>query len=267
MLLKNKISKYLLYAIGEIILVVIGILLAVQINTANQNRQRAKLEHVLLEQVKRELLSSYTDLRNDSEVLARGEISHYAIEDHIAQDLPYVDSLCFDFHWIKMDEYIYPAEAAYSRLKEEGLDIIKNDTIRLAIRGLYESLFPRLTKRNAFKPDISTTFNDYYLDAFKPNKDYALKFNALMANDTIGNRIYANSSFNYPYVDRKTQRPQTIGYVPLNFETLKKDPKFQMLLDQTREYREFKLSRYASCKFIIKEVVKRIDVEIDQDQK
>jgi len=38
LLSENKFSKYLLYAIGEIILVVIGILIALQINTWNQER-------------------------------------------------------------------------------------------------------------------------------------------------------------------------------------------------------------------------------------
>tara|TARA_R110002073_G_scaffold319700_1_gene494494 strand:- start:24256 stop:24981 length:726 start_codon:yes stop_codon:yes gene_type:complete len=38
MLTENKFSKYMLYAIGEIILVVIGILIALQINNWNSNR-------------------------------------------------------------------------------------------------------------------------------------------------------------------------------------------------------------------------------------
>ena len=35
MLTDNKLSKYLIYAIGEIILVVIGILIALQVNNRN----------------------------------------------------------------------------------------------------------------------------------------------------------------------------------------------------------------------------------------
>ena len=42
---KNKTSKYLKYAIGEILLVVIGILIALQINNWNQNRI-SKLEEL-----------------------------------------------------------------------------------------------------------------------------------------------------------------------------------------------------------------------------
>ena len=45
---KNKTGKYLKYAIGEIILVVIGILLALQINNWNQERQNRIQEEILL---------------------------------------------------------------------------------------------------------------------------------------------------------------------------------------------------------------------------
>ncbi|KKO07869.1 hypothetical protein LCGC14_0052110 [marine sediment metagenome] len=43
MLTENKFSKYLIFAIGEIILVVIGILIALQINNANE-KQKAQGE-------------------------------------------------------------------------------------------------------------------------------------------------------------------------------------------------------------------------------
>ena len=47
LLSENKFSKYLFYAIGEIILVVIGILIALQINNRNENRiaQKAKTQY------------------------------------------------------------------------------------------------------------------------------------------------------------------------------------------------------------------------------
>jgi hypothetical protein len=48
MLTENKFSKYLIYAIGEIILVVIGILIALQINNQNQiNNEKQSLKNYL----------------------------------------------------------------------------------------------------------------------------------------------------------------------------------------------------------------------------
>jgi hypothetical protein len=58
LLSENKFSKYLIYAIGEIFLVVLGILIALQINNWNENRkQQNKLQqnyHEILADLKRE---------------------------------------------------------------------------------------------------------------------------------------------------------------------------------------------------------------------
>src|SRR6056297_3503303 len=69
LLSENKFSKYLLYAIGEIVLVVIGILIALQINNWNQqiqNNDKEKnyynkfLEDVLLDEeiIKQEIFAT-----------------------------------------------------------------------------------------------------------------------------------------------------------------------------------------------------------------
>ena len=51
----GRTSKYLLYAIGEIALVVIGILIALQINNWNQERQEKKELHTYLENIRSNL--------------------------------------------------------------------------------------------------------------------------------------------------------------------------------------------------------------------
>lgn len=71
--------------------------------------------------------------------------------------------------------------------------------------------------------------------------------------------IYSDQSYQYPYTNSSTGEQSTIGYVPLNFNQLKKDPKFLMLLDQTETYRDYKLNRYQITAQMIKEVVTIID--------
>lgn len=51
LLLKGKTGKYFKYAIGEIVLVVIGILFALQINTWNNNRIERNLEQDSLNEI------------------------------------------------------------------------------------------------------------------------------------------------------------------------------------------------------------------------
>jgi len=62
LLSENKISKYLLYAIGEIVLVVIGILIALAINNSNQRRVIEEKEQVYLKGLKEEFETSKAKL-------------------------------------------------------------------------------------------------------------------------------------------------------------------------------------------------------------
>jgi hypothetical protein len=56
LLSENNFSRYLLYAIGEIFLVVIGILIALSINNWNENRKHDNAEKVFLSGIKSDLL-------------------------------------------------------------------------------------------------------------------------------------------------------------------------------------------------------------------
>nr|WP_188466271.1 DUF6090 family protein [Bizionia arctica] len=62
--MKNQTGKYFKYAIGEIILVVIGILIALQINNWNENRKRTNQEHVILRSLKSDFKESEKRLQH-----------------------------------------------------------------------------------------------------------------------------------------------------------------------------------------------------------
>lgn len=55
LLSQNKFSKYMIYAIGEIILVVIGILIALKVNNWNEKQNNLKYEQSILKELKKEL--------------------------------------------------------------------------------------------------------------------------------------------------------------------------------------------------------------------
>ena len=63
---KNKTGKYLKYAIGEIILVVIGILIALSINNWNEYRKLQNEELNLLKELKSNLETTLETFRLDS---------------------------------------------------------------------------------------------------------------------------------------------------------------------------------------------------------
>lgn len=63
--MESKISKYLLYAIGEIALVMIGILLALQVNNWNEERKSNQLELLYLKALKAEIEHNQTLLKSE----------------------------------------------------------------------------------------------------------------------------------------------------------------------------------------------------------
>ena len=51
---QNRVTRYLVYAIGEIFLVVIGILIALQVNNWNETRKISSQKKVLLENLQQD---------------------------------------------------------------------------------------------------------------------------------------------------------------------------------------------------------------------
>lgn len=72
LLMENKIGKYFKYAIGEILLVVIGILIALQINNANQAKANEDRFLSVLQEIHTDLSN---DVRNGYFALRRGKLN------------------------------------------------------------------------------------------------------------------------------------------------------------------------------------------------
>ena len=71
LLAENKFSRYLLYAVGEIFLVVIGILIALQINNWNEGLKERATEQSILKQLHSEYQSNLAQL--DEKIFMRNE--------------------------------------------------------------------------------------------------------------------------------------------------------------------------------------------------
>jgi len=69
--MENKNSKYIKYAIGEIVLVVIGILIALQINNWNESRKERQQEKAILYQLNIDFQSNLKQL--DQKIVLKKE--------------------------------------------------------------------------------------------------------------------------------------------------------------------------------------------------
>lgn len=65
LLVENRVTRYLLYALGEIILVVIGILIALQVNNWNENKKRNELRKQYLSSLISDTVKDTLHLKED----------------------------------------------------------------------------------------------------------------------------------------------------------------------------------------------------------
>ena len=75
LLSKGKTGKYLKYAIGEIILVVIGILIALQINNWNERRKFKNVEKTVLTNIYKNLATDSTHFNYYTKTIEKIECS------------------------------------------------------------------------------------------------------------------------------------------------------------------------------------------------
>lgn len=79
LLIENRFTKYLLYALGEIVLVVIGILIALQVNNNNNEKREHKEEMAMLEDLKVDLEMADQKVKKQIEWFKKSQDIHYQI--------------------------------------------------------------------------------------------------------------------------------------------------------------------------------------------
>ena len=93
----GKTSKYLKYAIGEIILVVIGILIALQINNWNEFNKERENEKIILNEIRENLKFDLKDFESNIANLQNKIISAKTILKIIDNNSDYNDSIGYFF--------------------------------------------------------------------------------------------------------------------------------------------------------------------------
>jgi hypothetical protein len=142
---QENVRKYVWYALGEILLVMIGILLALQVNNWNEERKINILESKLLKQVS---VALEDDIEYFNMLNARMDQSQSSAavitklyQNDIKVDNDSLISLADDL--VLGYLFVYNA-GPYEAIKSTGLDIINNDEIREKLTHLYDFRLKRV---------------------------------------------------------------------------------------------------------------------------
>ena len=161
LLTENKFSKYLLYAVGEIMLVVIGILIALQVNTWNDYRQERTLESKYLARIHEDLRIDYDYFKRRIDSAEYYVSSSEAFIEKLYEKLYTLDDVS---ELVKLFSKFYKSEmmttqnSTFSEMLYAGkLELITNEELKLLLLEYYrknEEVAKHVAEFNAYSVDV-----------------------------------------------------------------------------------------------------------------
>ena len=222
----NKFSKYLLYAIGEIILVVIGILIALQINNWNEDRQAAIQERLYLNRL---LIENNEDLETFGSIIAF------------------------------LNDGIVTIESLSIALKSDST----NDSAVVAAAYAYfetGSIFPIFSSSTSTFDDLSSTGN------LKIIRNSGLRDNLVKhyaQHQAVAKRIQIGNEWAYP-IDGKISADLNIMRLEPNSSFLFPDEPLEKIAAELRENRVTYLNMAAAHYWLNKDAIGQLEDLIEE---
>ena len=178
LLAENRFSKYLLYAIGEIILVVIGILIALQINNWNQAQKDHAYEVKMLSEIVKGLEADQLNLQGDLKAytVLSNTVDHFTNLTS-NNNVIFHDSMQQELWKLNIGKYFQFNRGPYDALKSSGIDRISNDSIRNHLikffdfeLDLFQSQIEHATRR--YRPNVELLLSLRETPYFDNTKNY-----------------------------------------------------------------------------------------------
>jgi hypothetical protein len=226
-----------LYAIGEIVLVVIGILIALQINNWNELRKDQKQEIKLLKQLQTDLTANELEIDN---LIKRININKAAMDSLLSnlENQKYAAKFPVYAALIHRRTFFNNSNSGYKLIGNGMAKLISNDSLLNSILQLYEKDFVNiLTRQDLMNDKIENKMYPLTNTLFKINTNISIQLNEL---DVVASEVY----------------------MPLDFESLTKNQNYINNLLQLNKTFEIRLSYLALTKEKLAMVLQLIDTEL-----
>lgn len=228
----SSLSRYFLYAIGEIALVVVGILIALQINNWNEARKLRQEDFSFLKNLQNELFTDTLVIHNQYEYYSE-------INSGIEKSLKFLDSQL-------------PAT-------EEEINSIKSNlTLLEVLTPLYKNIHRNdaqlaLGRLERIDPLISQKYNQY-VESYQRNSEIASKFGVSLQNIAI--------QYVYPLVEYKVGYSQGTEF---DLDRIRGKPEIHNAFHRSFGYRRTYLSMLRDSLTDAKELLDLIEKTLDSE--
>ncbi len=232
LLQQSKLTRYLVYAVGEIILVVIGILIALQVNKWNEARIQYKLETDVLNEIRAGLLTDLRDINYNIGAHQRILESQTQVLEWLNSDSPYADTLSYHFARMNNSTVFVSNDSPYESLKQIGIRLIQNDSLRDKITTVYDLDF------------------DYY-------KDHVVMYNEMVVRGwyDVNSHYFDGTRFMFNNPENRM--------TPLDTVAIREENLFRHYVSSVKEFNDFYVRRIMNrAKRGAEELISMLDEEL-----
>ena len=205
LLSQKRLTQYLLYALGEIVLVVIGILLALQINNWNEERKESKAIKDVLIEIREDLLQDQVEFMRAIAIRKDDLNAQKRIIEVLETNGSLNERVLSDLGRINLSRPIFLVSKGYELLKELKLGTLKDKKLRILLTKYYERDIPMVQQEfrddnfefeHYWLPYVRRHFKEWEFGRFAIPHDYeqllddkslltATRMNSNNANNTI----------------------------------------------------------------------------------
>ncbi len=174
---KIKLGKYFF----DFVAVFFAVISAFALNNWNDNRRDAEAEEKILLEIKNGLIADLKDIADNKKAHNYGVRScNFFSRVFNGEEVPQ-DSIQFNYMYLTVGNSSVMNTSGYESLKSKGLEIIKNDSVRVKIIELYEVTYEKIGKLEEENPTLQI-FNNFYLPINRVLSPY---MNFVMENKQI----------------------------------------------------------------------------------
>ncbi|MBT8298078.1 MAG: hypothetical protein KJO52_07070 [Maribacter sp.] len=201
----NQFFKYSRYAIGEIVLVVIGILLALQINNWNEDYKESQAIKNVLYEIREDLIQDKAELERNIELSTQDFEAQQRIINVLETNSSFNENIRSDLGRIHLARNVFSVSKGYDLLKELNLGTLKDKELRILLTQYYERDIvwvhrefedDKLEFENFWLPYVRMHFKEWVFGDYAIPHDYsqilndqtlltATKMNSNNLNNTI----------------------------------------------------------------------------------
>lgn len=243
----GKTRKYLVYAVGEILLVMIGILLALQVNNWNEERIGKLSVKSHCQEVYSSLLADSTQLNSIiNQFNSTNELSLY-LWDFLNENLNEIDTgklktaLLRAGQHISISPSVTASITAYENLVSSGaIHFIQNENLKRKLGDYY---------RQESQQEVNEVQRTRYANAY-----YDVRFNHI---DPMMLRNHLNQELNLDW-----ETVNALRYYSIDWESLKRDRDFKRILGMSLSQRPIEKTRLEGKVISLNELMELLKSEI-----